>query len=496
VTEISTDSETVGLSSTIKRVLAGGGEMAALMRAKDWSSTPFGATNEWEQSLQTAVSICLTTPFVSAVHWGPDLRILYNNAYIPALAERHPAALGKPFCEVWPEIWDVLGPQIEQVLKTGQGFSTENQLLRMERHGRVEDTYWIYSFAPIYDDSGALGGVFVTAIDNTSNVLTEQLRAADAERQRRLFEQAPGFIAILSGSDHVFEFANRAFGRLIGRSDLIGQTVREALPDVEGQGFFELLDQVYGTGEPFVGAAVPLQLEPEKGAPRALVYVDFIYQPVVDAAGGVTGIFVEGYDVTARVTAESRQKLMIDEMNHRVRNTLSTVQALAMLTGKSAKTISEFKTTLSNRIHSMAKTQDLLIKGHSKPIEVCEVIETELAPYMAGEQVVLTCDAMAIEPENAVRLGLVVHELSTNAAKYGALSSPEGKLSVRCQRGPGGAVLVWREVAEKSAAAIRSGGFGSLLIERLANEMGGGAKVDVVPGGLEAMVNFALTDGD
>jgi two-component sensor histidine kinase len=496
VTEQSRDTEAATTPAKMMRVFAGGGEMGALIGATDWASTPLGSPDGWDQSLKTAVSICLTTPFVSAVHWGPHLRILYNNAYIPALAERHPAALGKPFCDVWPEIWDVLGPQIEQVLGTGQGFSTENQLLRMERHGRVEDTDWIYSFAPIYDDVGAMGGIFVTAIDNTSNVLADQLRTADARRQRRLFEQAPGFIAILGGPEHVFEFTNRAYDRLIGRRDLLGKSVREALPDIEGQGFFELLDQVYRTAEPFVGAAVPLQLEPEKGVPKALVYVDFIYQPVVDEAGEVTGIFVEGYDVTARVTSDSRQKLMVDEMNHRVKNTLTTVQALAMLTGKSAKTITEFKATLSNRIHAMAKTQDLLIKGHSKPVEVREVIETELAPYMAGDQVVLSCDAMTIDPENAVRLGLVVHELSTNAAKYGALSSPEGTLSVRCERGPGGAVLVWREVAEKTAAAVPSGGFGSLLIERLAREMHGGARVDVVTGGLEAMVIFALTDQD
>jgi two-component sensor histidine kinase len=486
--------ETTSTHSTIKRVFKNGGEMGALMGAADWASTPLGSPDEWDQSLQTAVSICLTTPFVSAVHWGPDLRILYNNAYIPALAERHPAALGKPFSEVWPEIWTVLGPQIEHVLRTGEGFATENQLLRMERRGRIEDTYWIYSFAPIYDDSGVMAGVFVTAIDNTSNVLADQLRRADAERQRRLFEQAPGFIAILGGPSHVFEFTNQAYDRLIGRGDLAGKAVREALPDIEGQGFFELLDQVYSTGQPFVGTAVPLELEPQKGAAKSLVYVDFIYQPVVDEAGEVTGIFVEGYDVTSRVTADAGQKLMVDEMNHRVKNTLSTVMALAMLTGKSATTITEFKASLSNRIHAMAKTQDLLTKGHSKAVEVREIIEIELAPYMTGEQVVLVCDSMTIEPANAVRLGLLVHELSTNAAKYGALASPEGRLSVRCEHGPGGAVLVWREVAEKSAAVVKSGGFGSLLIERLAREMRGGAKVDVVSGGLEAMVIFALTD--
>ena len=118
-----------------------------------------------------------------------------------------------------------------------------------------------------------------------------------------LFEQAPGFMAVLRGPDHVFELANEAYLQVVGRRDLIGRPVREALPEVEGQGFFQLLDQVRETGVPFVGRGLPIELH-DDGAPRTS-YVDFVYQPIRDAAGQVEGIFVQGSDVTDRTVALS-----------------------------------------------------------------------------------------------------------------------------------------------------------------------------------------------
>ena len=283
----------------------GDGEMSTLLRHYNWSSTPLEGVEAWPQSLKTAVSICLTTPFVAAVHWGPDLRILYNDAYVAALAERHPAALGKPFREVWPEIWDVLGPQLEQVLTTGRVFLIENQLLRLQRLGRIDDTYWTYSFAPIHGEAGQIAGVFVTAIDNTAKFLAERLREAELERQRRMFEQAPGFIVMLEGPDHRFVLANAAFRKLVGGRDLIGKSVAEALPDAVEQGFLTLLDQVFASGEALTLYKTKYAMQVAASDPVDERYVDFVYQPIVDEAGKVTGIFVEGQDVTDQHRAES-----------------------------------------------------------------------------------------------------------------------------------------------------------------------------------------------
>ncbi len=119
-----------------------------------------------------------------------------------------------------------------------------------------------------------------------------------------LFQQAPGFMAMLRGPDHVFEHANAAYRRLVGGRDVIGKPVREALPDIDKQGFFELLDGVYSTGEPYVGEAVPITFAGPDGA-VALRHVDFLYQPIRGEAGAVIGIFVEGADVTDRLVAEA-----------------------------------------------------------------------------------------------------------------------------------------------------------------------------------------------
>ena len=180
------------------------GEMSALLHVHDWAATPIGAMATWPQSLRSSLSVCLNTSLVSAVHWGPELTIIYNDAYIPALQDKHPWALGKPFSVVWAEIWDVLGPQIQLVLDTGRGFSTEQQMLKMKRLGRVEDTYWIYSFAPIRDESNAVAGIFVTALETTATVIAEKniaFRISLSDRLRGLSD--PG---------HVIATATEALG--------------------------------------------------------------------------------------------------------------------------------------------------------------------------------------------------------------------------------------------------------------------------------------------
>lgn len=102
--------------------LSGGGEMGARIRAYDWSETPLGPPQQWPQSLRSALSICLHSSFPTAIYWGPDLRILYNDAWAPIPAERHPAALGQPGEKVWNDIWDVVGSQFERVRSTGRLF--------------------------------------------------------------------------------------------------------------------------------------------------------------------------------------------------------------------------------------------------------------------------------------------------------------------------------------------------------------------------------------
>ena len=279
------------------------------IRAHDWSSTTLGPPEAWPQALRSALSICLHSSFPTAIYWGPQLHLIYNDAWAPIPADRHPWALGRPGAEVWADIWDVVGPQFQRVVDTGEGFSTYDQLLWMERDGIPQETYWNYSVTPLLDDDGSVVGVLNQGNETTDRVLSDRRRAAETERQRRQFEQAPGFIAILDGPDHRFEFVNATYARLFGDRCYVGKTVRDAFPELEDQTIFRLLDNVFATGERFVAERMPIQLNAGDGTRGPERFLDFVYAPVTGEDGQVTGIFCEGHDVTEvyRVQEELRQ---------------------------------------------------------------------------------------------------------------------------------------------------------------------------------------------
>ncbi|HEY0909041.1 MAG TPA: PAS domain-containing protein, partial [Bradyrhizobium sp.] len=165
--------------------LAGGGEMGALMRAHDWSLTPLGRPANWPQSLRTAVRLVLNTNHPMFIWWGPHLIQFYNDAYRQTMGpERHPSALGQGGRQCWAEIWDIIGPQIEQVMGGGGATWHENQLVPVTRHGRLEQVYWTYGFSPIDEDDG-VGGVLVVCRDVTKDYLSAlALQEREAELAR------------------------------------------------------------------------------------------------------------------------------------------------------------------------------------------------------------------------------------------------------------------------------------------------------------------------
>eukprot|EP01035_Chromulina_nebulosa_P045510 gene45510-biopygen31424 len=120
-----------------------------------------------------------------------------------------------------------------------------------------------------------------------------------------MFEQAPGFMAMFDGPDHVFTLANTAYMQLIGHREVMGLPIRDALPEVIGQGFLEILDDCFRTGKPFVGTGRKILLQRTPGTDFEERFVDFVYQPIFEENGAVRGLFVEGSDVTERVRAEA-----------------------------------------------------------------------------------------------------------------------------------------------------------------------------------------------
>ncbi|MCW8092745.1 hybrid sensor histidine kinase/response regulator [Alteromonas sp. ASW11-130] len=298
----------------------------ALMRTHDWSTSPLGHPDTWPQVLRTVTSLILNSKFPMFLAWGPQLALLYNDAYVNLLANKHPASLGRPFHEVWADIWEDITPIVEQAM-AGQSTYHKDMPLTMTRKGYEESTWFTFSYSPIYDEIGNVGGMYCACTETTQEVLATRRRKNENEHLLQLFQQAPGIMAVLRDKEHVFELANEAYQKLVGNRELVGKTVREALPEVEGQGFLELLDSVYQSGEPYVGRGISVKLRQPDSDTLEQFYVDFVYQPIRDTNGEVSGIFIEGSDVTEAVKATQALR----ESEKHLRQLANTIPHLAWL---------------------------------------------------------------------------------------------------------------------------------------------------------------------
>lgn len=277
--------------------LAGGGEMGRLISAFDWSRT-LGAIETWPTSLRTTVGLMVHSPTPIVLLWGLDGIMIYNDAYARFAGRRHPELLGSKVREGWPEVAD-FNDNIMKVVMAGGTLTYTDQVLELDRRGGMEQAWLDLGYSPVIAEDGKPGGVIAIVVETTDRVLASQRRADEQERQRRLFEQAPGFIIIMSGPEHRVDFVNNAHRALFNSQDWTGRTIREAFPSIEGQGFFEVLDSVYSTGETIEFSEQEVRFRRHLSAPEETRYLNFVYSPSYDDTGAVTGVFCEGFDVTA-----------------------------------------------------------------------------------------------------------------------------------------------------------------------------------------------------
>jgi PAS domain S-box-containing protein len=430
--------------------LSGGGELGAMMRAHDWSGSPLGRPDTWPQALRTVVALMLNSKFPMFVAWGPELAFLYNDSYREILGDKHPQSLGRRFHAIWAEIWSDIYPLIERAL-AGEASYAERMYLEMNRHGYDEPTWFTFSYSPVRDDTGHIAGMYCACVEVTEQVLAEKYRNEEIERFRALFEQAPGIMAVLRGPEHVFELTNQSYLQLIGHRRLIGRAAREALPEVAGQGFFELLDRVYSSGEPFVGHAVPLRVQREPGGPLEERFVDFVYQPIRDAGGAVSGIFVEGSDVTPRkliedeLRAANRQKdQFLAMLAHELRNPLAPIMTAAQLLKlgrhdpKSVANASEIiarqaahMTDLVNDLLDVSRVTRGLVTLDKEELDLNVIVSAaveQVRPLVDARRHALTLQ-LSGQPAHVIgdrtRLVQVVSNILNNAAKY---TAPGGRI--------------------------------------------------------------------
>jgi GAF domain-containing protein len=277
--------------------------LAELIAGLEWSRTSLGPIEEWPEHLVTPVGLMLRAQFPIAILWGPQGVLLYNDAYAEVAGSRHPAILGLPVREAWPEAADFNGDVLRRVL-AGDTLSYEDMAFELEHHG-VLTAFWMtlyYSALPGAD--GRPAGVLALVQDTTDTVRAKDRLGTERERFARLFDQSPSFMAMLEGPEHRIELANPNFLKLVGHRPVLGRTVADALPDARDQGYVDLLDQVYTSGMPFAADGSRYTVQAMPMGPVSERYVDFVFQPIRDAAGAVSGIFVEGFDVTERLAAE------------------------------------------------------------------------------------------------------------------------------------------------------------------------------------------------
>lgn len=291
--------------------LAGGGEMAHLTRSFDWSKTSLGTPNKWSRNLLTTLSIIFHSKFPMFLWWGDDLIQFYNDAYRPSLGNdgKHPMALGQRGKDCWPENWPEIKPLIDQVMNGGEATWSEDQLIRAFRNNKLEEVYWTFCYSRVIDVGGCIGGVLVTCTETTQKVKEKQLLDKDlkniAEREARLnhlISQAPVGIGLLKDRNLIIEAANDKILQFWGKTvSVIGKPLASALPELEGQPFLNILDNVYTSGIPYTSNEIQATLE--HGGALKTFYFELLYQPIISSTEEINSILVLATDITAQVEA-------------------------------------------------------------------------------------------------------------------------------------------------------------------------------------------------
>jgi two-component sensor histidine kinase/ActR/RegA family two-component response regulator len=489
--------------------IAGDGEMARRIRGFDWSAHPFGPPETWPQSLRSALGICLHSAFPTAIYWGPELRLLYNDAWAPIPGPRHPAALGKPAREVWADIWDILWPQFRGLLETGEGFFAENQLLPMRRYGFEEETYWNYSFSAIRGEDGRINGIFNCGYETTETVLGQRRLQFMLSFSGALHDETDAAAAIATATEALGEHLRAAhvgycepapggglvalhdwaaadltpapeglaladFGAAVERNLARGQAVR--IDDVEVYcrtteaeadcvALFAALQARAGIIVPCVsGGRLICALYVLTAEPRRWAYSDILtLQEALERAR----------DIIAILRNEQQQRLLMREVDHRAKNALAVVQAVVRLT--EADSTDAFRRVVDGRIAALARAHELLAESRWEGLDLESLVRRELGAFGGGGNLRIEGPLLRVPPEMSQTVALALHELATNAAKYGALRDSGGALSVTWQTEDGRLLLDWRETTGRPITPPQGrSGFGTELLNSSVRRQSGG----------------------
>lgn len=533
----------------------------------------------------------------------------------------------------WPDLWADEGNLAARQAVEDARNGKQARFLGGANTAKGNPKYWDVRVLPVPGPDGKPAHLLSISTDITESrtndqtigrLMAEARETVDRENEslRRMLQHAPSFMCVLRGPEHRYELMNDAYKQLVGHRPVIGLTVREALPELEGQGFYDLLDRVYATGEPFVGRGLEIDLQSAPGASIQRAFLNFVYQPIRDENGTITGIFVEGSDITDqkraelalresevqvklalsaaqmgvwqcqfidgkfvnlkgddratillggtpgeqssfetfasrlhpddraklapaamqaldpqgdgildleyrivgrngqkdrwvharaqalsssvgkrligtvrdithRREAEAMQAILSAELQHRIKNTLAMVSAIASQTLK-GDDIADRRLAFGARLEALAQAHDLLTSSTWQSAPIQTVIESALTPHMSGsERFAIEGRHLELTAKQSLSMALTIHELATNAAKYGALSVPNGKVRIAWttdtvdEDGNRLFRFTWEESGGPMVASPTRKGFGSRLITRvLAADFQGEVSIDYAPSGV------------
>src|SRR5215831_15614060 len=476
----------------------GGGEMGALVRALDWSKTSLGPISAWPAHLKATIDLMQPAQAQIVLFWGPEFVALYNDAYAPTIGDKHPRALGRPARENWEELWGDLEPLLRRVLETGETVFAKDRLFYIERHGYPENVYFDISYSPVQNQTGEIGGVLCIVSETTERVVAQQELARAQERLTQALSAA-GMVGTFDWHVQTDTFHSDAhFAQMFSVDPAKGEKgapLAEYLAGIhpeDVEGITEALNHALSTGEKYVQEYRLLK----DGTIR---WVEARGECLYDGNGKPSRFVGVVVDITNQKEAQERQRLLAWEANHRVKNLIAIFRGIISLSARSARTPQEMAQSLRGRLDALMRAKDLIRPGimgteaHIERTTVDAIVRTVLQPYDDGtsrERIVVSGPDVAVGAKAVTSLALALHETATNAAKYGALSEPNGAIRIKWETQGGDFHLEWEETGgPEIVAPPQAGGFGSVLTERsIAGQLGGKIEYDWRRNGLKLKV--------
>ncbi len=445
----------------------GGGQLEQMIRDFDWQRTSIGPLAQWPQSLKSVTQMLLLSPVPIVLLWGEDGVMIYNEAYSEFAGSRHPALLGSKVREGWAEISD-FNDHVMRVGLSGRTLAYRDQELALQRRGKLEPVWMNLDYSPVLDESGTPAGVIAIVVETTAKVLAQrQLR--ESERRLRALVEATSD-AIYRMSPDWSQLLHLDGGTFLSDADHAMADWMEVYLHPEDR------QRVQAAIDAAVATRQPLELEHRvHQADGSVGWVASRAVPLTDDAGALVEWFGAASDITAQRRTNEHLQLVINELNHRVKNTLAMVQAIAMRTFRAAPDMAAAQEQFAARLVALAQANDLLTGERWAGASLHSAIEQAVRPHQhdPGRCVLIGAD-LRVSPKTALALALAMHELSTNAVKYGAWSSDFGRVTISWSVVGDQLAVEWREEGGPPVTPPARRGFGSRLIERgLAGELGG-----------------------